>query len=413
VPQLSLAVTLPQFLASRVQNAALVSAVQPHTLVALHVCGDVHVPQLATVREMPQLSLAVTLPQVLPRRVQKAGLVSFVHPHTLTVLPPPHVCGAVHVPQLFTVRIVPQLSAAVTLPQFLDRRVQNAAFDSAVQPHTLTVPPPPHVCGVVHVPQLAVRLAPQLSFAVTLPQFLPTRAQNVGFVSATQFGPQTLATPPPPQVIGIAQVPQFVAMRVAPQLSVPVKLPQLLPSRMQNAISDSGVHMTPHTFTVPPPPHVCGAMQVPQLDAVRIAPQLSGAVTIPQVLLSRAQNVGSDSGVQASLGVPPSEDAPAEPPPTPPTPAPDAPPVVVAAGEPPEPVVGPAPDDPVAVLVVLPVAPPDPPPVPVPDVTPTGSVPAEPVEGPPPVFVPSPGSAPSTPCAHEANASAANTSATR
>ena len=43
-----------------------------------------------------------------------------------------------------------QLSFAVTLPQFLPSRVQNAAFASATQllPHTFAVPAPPHVCGV-------------------------------------------------------------------------------------------------------------------------------------------------------------------------------------------------------------------------------------------------------------------------
>jgi hypothetical protein len=54
------------------------------------------------------------------------------------------------------------LSAAVTLPQFLPSREQNALFDSAVQlaaPHTFTVPPPPQVCGEVQLPQeLTVRV---------------------------------------------------------------------------------------------------------------------------------------------------------------------------------------------------------------------------------------------------------------
>jgi hypothetical protein len=47
------------------------------------VCGEVQVPQELTVREVPQLSLAVTEPQVLPRREQNAVLLSAVH-----VLPP-------------------------------------------------------------------------------------------------------------------------------------------------------------------------------------------------------------------------------------------------------------------------------------------------------------------------------------
>jgi hypothetical protein len=272
----------------------------------------------------------------------------------------------------------------------------------------LTVPPPPHVCGVVHVPQLAVRVAPQLSAAITIPQFLPTRVQNAVFVSATQLGPHTFATPPPPHVCGAVHVPQF-AVCIVPQLSAAITIPQLLPLRLQKVVSDSGVHTVPQTFGVPPPPHVMPIEHVPHIAPVRGAPQLSGAVTLPQFLLSRAQNATSDSATQASPLGPASEDPPPEPPP--PTPAPDEPPVV-AAGEPPDPVAGPAPDEPPDDPVVS-LAPPLEPPVP--DVTPTGGAPATPVEpGPvPPVFVSRPGTSPSTPCAHEVDAIANNTSATQ
>jgi hypothetical protein len=41
----------------------------------------------------------------------------------------------------------------MTWPQFLPTREQNAGSLSGVQPHTFVVPPPPHVCGVVHIPQ--------------------------------------------------------------------------------------------------------------------------------------------------------------------------------------------------------------------------------------------------------------------
>jgi hypothetical protein len=60
-----------------------------------------------------------------------------------------------------------------------------------VPPHTLAVPPPPHVCGEVHVPhELTVRDVPQLSFAVTLPQLSPSRVQNAVLFSAVQDPPQ-------------------------------------------------------------------------------------------------------------------------------------------------------------------------------------------------------------------------------
>jgi hypothetical protein len=358
-----------------------------------------HVPQLVTVRETPQLSGAVTLPHVLPRREQNAGLDSFMQPQTFVILAPPHVWGAAQVPQLVTVRIVPQLSGAVTLPQFLESRVQNAALISGMHPQTLAVPSPPQVWGVVQVPQLVtVRIVPQLSGAVTLPQFFFTRVQNTGSVSATQLGPHTLATPPPMQVIGDGHVPQLVAVRIAPQLSVPVKDPQLLPSREQKVASDSGVHMLPQTPTVPPPPHVAGAVHVPQLATLRIAPQLSCAITPPHVLPRRPHRAGSDSGEQLSIE-PASDDEP-------PTPAPDEPPVVVA-GEPPEPLPVPALDVFPVVALVLPAPP-------VPAVTGPGPEPAAPVgPGPTPVVVSSPGASPSTPCAQEANPTATNTSATR
>jgi hypothetical protein len=92
---------------------------------------------------------------------------------------PPQVSGEVQVPHELTVRVAPQLSVPVTLPQFLPRRVQKAAFVSAVQvdpPHTFAVPPPPQVWGEVQVPQLSVPPHPSLMD----PQFLLCAAQLVG-----------------------------------------------------------------------------------------------------------------------------------------------------------------------------------------------------------------------------------------
>jgi hypothetical protein len=200
------------------------------------------------------------------------------------------------------------------------------------------------------------------------------------------------------------QVPQFVTVRIAPQLSGPVNVPHALPSRVQNAESASGTQAVPHTLGVPPPPHVIDIVHVPQFVTVRIAPQLSVAVTLPHVLLSRAQKTTSDSFMQPSIG-PASPGLPAELPPTPlpPTPAPDIPPVV---GEPPEPALGPDPDIPPVVSVT----PPEPPEF-VPVVVLPGVDPAAPAVGsnPPPELASRPGSAPSTPCAQDAVASAATT----
>jgi hypothetical protein len=124
----------------------------------------------------------------------------------------------VQVPQLDTVRVAPQLSAPVTLPQFFPSREQKAALVSGLQAQTLATPPPPHVCGLVQVPQLdTVRVAPQLSVPVTVPQLFPSREQKVPFVSGEQ--PQTLGEPPPPHVLGRVQLPQLT-VRAVPQLSV-------------------------------------------------------------------------------------------------------------------------------------------------------------------------------------------------
>src|SRR5258707_12170125 len=48
----------------------------------------------------------------------------------------------------------------------------------AGSPHTLARPSPPQDSGCVQLPQRTVRNAPQLSLAITVPQFVPLRAQN-------------------------------------------------------------------------------------------------------------------------------------------------------------------------------------------------------------------------------------------
>ena len=76
-------------------------------------------------------------------------------PQTLAVPAPPQVCVEGHVPQELTVRGLLQLSVPMTWPQFLPTLVQNAVSLSAVQPHTFAVPPPPQVCGELHMPHEA------------------------------------------------------------------------------------------------------------------------------------------------------------------------------------------------------------------------------------------------------------------
>jgi hypothetical protein len=122
-------------------------------------------------------------------------------PHVFAVPSPPQVVGELQVPHELTVRETPQLSFAVTEPQLLPSRWQNAVLLSAVQlppPQTLAVPPPPHVAGEVQDPhELTVREVPQLSLAVTEPQFLPRREQNAASVSAVQPPPPVQVSDPP------------------------------------------------------------------------------------------------------------------------------------------------------------------------------------------------------------------------
>ena len=90
------------------------------------------------------------------------------------------------------------------------------------------------VLGAVQVPHSAVRLAPQLSVAVTEPQFLPRRLQKAASVSGAQ---QTLGRAGAGGGAGAAGA----AVRVTPQLSVPLTVPQFLPRRLQKAALLSGV----------------------------------------------------------------------------------------------------------------------------------------------------------------------------
>jgi hypothetical protein len=218
-------------------------------------------------------------PSTYPKQLPKLkGAMHAAAPHTFVVPPPPHDRGGVQTPQLATVRAIPQLSAPETDPQSLPRRWQNMTSGSAMQPHTFAIPPPPHVCGGAQVPQLGtVRATLQSSVPVTLPQFFWRREQNMVFVSPVQ--PHTLGVPPPPQVCGGAHVPQLETVRAAPQLSLSVTMPQFFTTRLQKSGSDSAMQSGPHTLSTFPPPHVCGAVQVPQFSTVRVMPQESTPAT--------------------------------------------------------------------------------------------------------------------------------------
>ncbi len=185
-------------------------------------------------------------------------------------------------------------------PQFFPSRAQSAWSDSGIQPQTFGAPPPPQPWGNGHDPQVAVREPPQLSMAVNDPQVLPCRAHKAASVSGMH--PHVFGLPPPPQVLGEAQLPQK-AVRPRPQLSGAFNDPQVAPWRLQKVSSLSGAH--PQTFGVPPPPQVSGAPQLPQ-SSPRKRPHLSSPVTVPQDAFWRLQKSGFASGVQPHiLGVPP------------------------------------------------------------------------------------------------------------
>jgi hypothetical protein len=163
------------------------------------------------------LSVPFTVPQFLPTRVQNAVSLSAKHPQTFAVTAP-HVKGAVQ-PKLKlqsgTVRLVPQLSVPVTLPQFFPSLVQNAALVSGPHPQANVAL---HAWVPAHVPQLKVRVVPQLSFSLGAPQDSPILAQCKRSVSAAH--PHTLAVPPPAQVFGAVHAvpkPQSATVRVTLQ----------------------------------------------------------------------------------------------------------------------------------------------------------------------------------------------------
>jgi hypothetical protein len=91
--------------------------------------------------------------------------------------------------------------------------------------------------------------------------------------------PHTFGVPPPPHVAGVVQSPQLT---IVPQSSVNV--PQLKPS-----LAHVWVGVQPQTLAVPPPPQVCGAVQVPQSS---VKPVQSPLGMVPQFFPCAAQVVG-------------------------------------------------------------------------------------------------------------------------
>jgi hypothetical protein len=241
-PQLSAAVTEPQFFPRREQNVVFDSGVHTQTLLALQVSVPEQAPQETLARLAPQLSVPLTEPQFCPSREQNEVSLSGVQTQTFVAL---HASVPVQVPQGTALRVAPQLSAAVTEPQFFPSREQNARFVSGVHMQTFA---PLQVSVPEQVPQVAVRATPQLSLALTEPQFLPSREQKVVSDSGVHTQMFELLQDSVPE-----QVPQ-VAVRATPQLSFALTEPQFFPRRAQNATFVSAEQ--PHTFGTPEPPQL-------------------------------------------------------------------------------------------------------------------------------------------------------------
>jgi len=137
------------------------------------------VPIAAQLRWPVTLSQLTGVPQLLftvphlPLHVVVSA--TGVHPHWLGVPPPPHVCGAVHVtPPFDALHVTLTLQLLTTLPHLPPHVVPTGC---GVHPHALATPEPPHVCGAAHTTPpfdaLHVTIWPQL--LVTVPH-LPLHA---------------------------------------------------------------------------------------------------------------------------------------------------------------------------------------------------------------------------------------------
>jgi hypothetical protein len=136
---------------------------------------------------MPQPMSMV--PQFLPSAAQVVGMHT---PHTFAVPPPPHV----------------STGTITTLP--------SAAASSSVAASPVAAPASE---VVEQVPQFCIMPQPMSK----VPQFFPCAAQVVGMHT-----PQTLAVPPPPQVVGEVQLPHSILFPHPSETT-----PQFLPSSAQ------------------------------------------------------------------------------------------------------------------------------------------------------------------------------------
>jgi hypothetical protein len=178
-------------------------------------------------------------------------------PHWLGTPLPPHVSPAGQAapasPVGLHARRLPQPSAIT--PQFIAPPSGSAhawlvvkGTHAAVPPHWFGVPPPPHVCGALHVTQGVATTPPHPSAC------WPQRAEMLG--SAHVLGthatapPHWLGTPPPPQESPPEHVPHTAVRPPQPSATCPHVAPAWVQVR--------GVHAGP----APSPPTVASGLRL-------------------------------------------------------------------------------------------------------------------------------------------------------
>jgi hypothetical protein len=167
-----------------------------------------------------------------------------VEPQTFGTPAPPHDSPLGQGAPVPHVTVPPQPSAIT--PQFIGMPVEVtqtelgvAGTQPAVPPHTFGVPPPPHVAGGVHVTHGAGMTPPHPSPCG------PQSEETLGslHVLGVQLGlltPQTLGTPPPPQVAGLTQLVGQLSVPLQPSLTTPQSA--MPPAPVHAVVTERGVH---------------------------------------------------------------------------------------------------------------------------------------------------------------------------
>ena len=119
--------------------------------------------------------------------------------------------------------------------------------------------------------------------------------------------PQTFGSPAPPHDSPGGHAAPVPHVTVPPQPSA--MTPQFIgmPDDVtQTVLAVAGTHPAepPHTFGVPPPPQVCGAVQVTHGAAIR-PPQPSACCPHKVAMLGSAHVVGTHAAPPQTFGVPP------------------------------------------------------------------------------------------------------------